>query len=218
MNSLRTNFLHMKVYNGKVPTLSREILKLSSKKIHFQKPTSAEPAGTPYEQFGAHSPLWLGRGKIEEHKSRLFFEAPPVPYRMSKFILLYVLIAGFFVGFREKKLKIQRQYLSDKEKELNAKIVPFIQAMENLRFTAVEQRAYMIEKAVADQYSPGLYELIRKRFYQDDIFIQNFAEKWQFEGQSSAFNNTSGVPEYQLGKRSITDVGLFDGREVGYTD
>jgi len=41
--------------------------------------------------------------------------------------------------------------------------------MEDVRFTAVDQRNYMIQKSVIDSINPNYYEHVRQRYNQDDI-------------------------------------------------
>jgi hypothetical protein len=47
--------------------------------------------------------------------------------------------------------------------------MPFVQAMENLRYTALDQKNYMYVKAVADSKGPNVFENVRWRFHQEDI-------------------------------------------------
>jgi hypothetical protein len=48
-------------------------------------------------------------------------------------------------------------------------ILPFVQAMEDIRYTALEQRNYMIYKSVLDSINPVYFENVRWRYYNDDI-------------------------------------------------
>jgi hypothetical protein len=41
--------------------------------------------------------------------------------------------------------------------------------MEDVRFTALEQRNYMIYKSVIDSINPNYFEHVRRRFHQEDI-------------------------------------------------
>jgi hypothetical protein len=49
------------------------------------------------------------------------------------------------------------------------RILPFNQAMEDVRFTALEQRNYLIIKSLADSIHEGMFENIRWRYHQEDI-------------------------------------------------
>jgi hypothetical protein len=208
MNSLRWNMLQKQRINN-------NIVRIISKKIHFQPPSKEDNASNTY-QFANHSPLLLSRGKIEEHKSRLFFESPPVPNRFPKYFYVYFCIAAFFFGMYEKKRRVQKQYFYEMEKDMHLKVAPFIQAMENLRYTAVEQRNYMIQKAVCDQYSPALFELMRKRYHNDDIFVQPYLPVWGNFGQNTSIISNGLTNKIELFDRTMADKGLFDNREVGY--
>jgi hypothetical protein len=48
-------------------------------------------------------------------------------------------------------------------------ILPFNQAMEDLRYTAVEQKNYMVIKLLADNVHPGVFENVIRRYNADDI-------------------------------------------------
>jgi hypothetical protein len=48
-------------------------------------------------------------------------------------------------------------------------ILPFVQAMEDIRYTALEQKNYIILKAMAENIHPAVFENVRKRFHQEDI-------------------------------------------------
>ena len=47
--------------------------------------------------------------------------------------------------------------------------MPFVQAMENIRYTSLEQKNYMIQKSIADVTHPAYFENLRWRFHQEDI-------------------------------------------------
>jgi hypothetical protein len=48
-------------------------------------------------------------------------------------------------------------------------ILPFNQALEDLRYTAIEQKNYMVIKLLADNIDPSVFENIIKRYNADDI-------------------------------------------------
>lgn len=186
------------------------------KSIHYQKPDLSK-SSVLVDNYGAHSPIYLSRGKIEEHRSRLFFEAPPVPHRIPKYLFLACIVISLLAGGREKVRKRQKMYLAEVEKDMHRKIVPFVSAMEDLRFTAIEQRNYMINKAIADQYSPALFEHLRKRFYQEDVFIQTPRAGHRYHGKPLHIQSQSILPKSGFMDRTMSDKGLFDNREIGYS-
>eukprot|EP00345_Euplotes_harpa_P011071 CAMPEP_0168344376 /NCGR_PEP_ID=MMETSP0213-20121227/16778_1 /TAXON_ID=151035 /ORGANISM="Euplotes harpa, Strain FSP1.4" /LENGTH=125 /DNA_ID=CAMNT_0008352103 /DNA_START=198 /DNA_END=575 /DNA_ORIENTATION=+ len=51
------------------------------------------------------------------------------------------------------------------------KTVPFVQAMEDIRFNAVSERNYMILKAICDSENPETFQLYRARYNQEDFFV-----------------------------------------------
>ena len=57
----------------------------------------------PHEhQYGAHSPLQLNRNKVDQLRSRIFFEHPPVPHRIAKFFLAFCVLSCFYTGVKDK--------------------------------------------------------------------------------------------------------------------
>ena len=44
--------------------------------------------------------------------------------------------------------------------------------MEDIRYVALEQRNYMILKAICDAKDPRHFEFMRKRWNQDDMFMK----------------------------------------------
>ena len=47
--------------------------------------------------------------------------------------------------------------------------MPFVQAMENLRYTALDQKNFMHLKAVSDNSGPNVFENVIWRYHQQDI-------------------------------------------------
>lgn len=193
---------------------SYRILKLQLKNIHYQAP---EINASGHHQYSAHSPLHISRGKIEEHKSRLFYDSPPVPNRLPKYVFLFVILSTMYSGYKIKQRFRQKMYILEKDKEMNEYLLPFVQAMEDIRFTADEQRNYMIHKAVADQYSPALFDHMRKRYYQDDIFVQDVDYHMHYWGQPTHTQQQTIKPTSTLVHTTFQDKGLFDNRELGYS-
>jgi hypothetical protein len=60
-----------------------------------------------FDQYSAHSPLFMGRWGIEEQRSKIFFEHPPVPNRIAKFALLLIFALTVGGGVRTR---IRRKY------------------------------------------------------------------------------------------------------------
>jgi len=195
---------------------SYQIYFSSKKFIHFIKPDNNRPTHSA-DNYGVHSPMYLARGKVDENRSRLFYESLSIPNRFPKYLFLFTILSGLFYGAKAKMKKRQKVYVYEKEKEIYQKIGPFIQAMEDLRYTAIEQRDYMIDKAIADQYSPALFEHLRKRFNQEDIFVQTPKPYNRSYGRPIGPQNVSLVPDSKIFENTMSDRGLFDNRELGYS-
>lgn len=189
---------------------------LSKKSFSFQKATTENVTTRNIDQYSAHSPLHFSRGKVDENRSRLFFETPQVPNRIPKFVFILVAFLTVCGAARDRARRRQKQYLLEQENMLLSQISPFVQAMEDLRFTAIEQREYMIHKAVADQHSPALFEHLRWRFRQEDIYVNDFRQEWRNFGQGKPVFNQGLDPNNRRSQSTYGDKGLFDNREVGY--
>ncbi len=149
-------------------------LKLSKqfKSRHFHNTKGKNPdysGGANFDQYAAHSPLHHSRNKADELRSKIFFEHPPIPNRIPKFILLFFVVTTFGCGVRDKVHRRNKAFTKEEDRKLFRMIVPFVQAMEDVRFTAFEQKNYMITKAVADITQPGNFENVRWRYHQEDI-------------------------------------------------
>ena len=46
--------------------------------------------------------------------------------------------------------------------------------MEDVRFCAIQERNYMILKAICDSDGPEMFEAYRQRYRQEDIFVSYF--------------------------------------------
>jgi hypothetical protein len=145
-------------------------IKSKTRKFHNMEGRRPEYDTGPYfDQYAAHSPLQHSRFKVEEFRSKIFFEHPPIPNRIPKFILLFCIVATFSCGVRDKVARRNKLFVKEEERRLFRLIVPFVQAMEDVRFTAIEQQNYMISKAISDATQPGYFENIRWRYHQEDI-------------------------------------------------
>lgn len=122
-----------------------------------------------FDQYSAHSPIQISRHGTEELRSKIFFEHPPIPNRVAKFAFLFCCVATFSTGVRDKILRRNRRYIREQERQMFRLIAPFVQAMEDLRYTAVEMKDYMVIKSVSDAINPSYFEHIRWRFHQEDL-------------------------------------------------
>ena len=145
-------------------------MKTKSRTFHNTKGRHAEHSvGPSFDQYAAHSPLQHSRHKVEELRSKIFFDHPPIPNRIPKFILLFFITAVFSTGVRDRFLRRNKKFVKEQERNIFRLILPFVQAMEDVRYTAIEQKNYMITKAISDTVHPGVFEHIRWRYHQEDI-------------------------------------------------
>lgn len=75
----------------------------TTRSFHNVKSKNPDSSGTPFfDQYSAHSPLQISRNRVEENRSRLFFEHPPVPNRIAKYFLLFSIVMTFSSGVKDK--------------------------------------------------------------------------------------------------------------------
>ena len=55
-----------------------------------------------FDQYAAHSPLQASRYSSDEIRSKIFFQHPPIPNRIPKFVMAFFLAATFSTGFLDK--------------------------------------------------------------------------------------------------------------------
>jgi hypothetical protein len=122
-----------------------------------------------FDQYSAHSPIQISRHGVEELRPKIFFNHPPIPNRIAKFSILFCLIMTFSTGVRDKIRRRNKRYVREQERKLFRVILPFIQAMEDVRFTALDMKNYMVIKALSDNLNPAFFPYIRQRFHQEDI-------------------------------------------------
>ena len=58
--------------------------------------------------------------------------------------------------------------MHDKTRKASRRTLPFVQAMEDIRFCAIQERNYMILKSLCDVVDPRQFELFRARYNQED--------------------------------------------------
>ena len=96
--------------------------------------------------------------------------------------------------------------------------------MEDVRFTAVDQRNYMIIKSVVDSINPNYFDRVRWKYHQEDIqydyiIIVSVPEvkhntKRYANGKSCHSQSLHNSVRYA--PSTFYDKGLFDARELGY--
>ena len=119
---------------------------------------------------GPHNPNSRTRHFTEEQRSRLFYDRPFIYGRLPKWILIYCASMMFWSSYYSCLKKEFAQHSAGITKQCLRKTVPFVQAMEDIRFIAVQERNYMILKAICDSENPELFDLYRTRYNQEDFF------------------------------------------------
>ena len=118
--------------------------------------------------FDAHSPMFRNRRFNEERRTRLFSDRPFIFGRFPKYLIAWCFCMQFWCGYYLYYKHSLDNHLHDKTRKANRRTLPFVQAMEDIRYIAVQERNYMILKAICDREDPRLFELFRSRFNQED--------------------------------------------------
>ncbi len=118
-----------------------------------------------------HNPNSRIRNMPHERRTKLFRDKPFIHGRFPKFVLAWCISMAFWsTHYLRTKMGLQ-QYNSEVTKRALRKTVPFVQAMEDIRFNALSERNYMMLKAICDVENPNLFEVYRARYNQEDFFL-----------------------------------------------
>ena len=75
----------------------------------------------------------------------------------------------------------------------------------------------MVNKSLADRYSPALFNHHYKRFNQEDIYMDELISNYRNLGSGNGFSFNSTADGWnKRAPRSYRDKGLYDDREVGF--
>ena len=80
----------------------------------------------------------------------------------------------FWAGYYLYHKHSHSAHLIDKTRKANRRTLPFVQAMEDIRFVAIQERNYMILKAICDRSDPRYFDLFRSRYNSEDLFVSYY--------------------------------------------
>lgn len=114
--------------------------------------------------FDAHSPMFRNRHFNEEKRSRMFSDAPFIWGRAPKFLIGWMICMQFWAGYHIYHKHALSLHLQEQTKKAYRRTLPFVQAMEDVRFCAIQERNYMILRAICDYSDPRMWNLMRSRY------------------------------------------------------
>jgi hypothetical protein len=198
-------------------SLLKKNLTSNTRQYHNTKGRRPEWEDHPrfYEMRG-HSPMQASRHKIEEWRSKIFFESPPIPNRIPKYFALFSAVMIITTGMRDKIKKRHKKFVRQQERKMFQMVLPFVQAMEDLRATALDQKHYMLIKSISDLRDPRFFEHVRWRYHQEDIYAPELGTRWRFGSTGKVFHNQKLLNFIRFEPNTFWDKGLFDTRELGY--
>ena len=87
--------------------------------------------------FDAHSPMFKNRHFNEEKRSRMFADTPFIWGRLPKFLIAWMLSMQFWAGYYIYHKHALNAHLQEQTRKAYRRTLPFVQAMEDVRFCAV---------------------------------------------------------------------------------
>lgn len=81
--------------------------------------------------------MFRNRHFNEERRSRLFTDRPFIFGRFPKYLIAWCLSMQFWAGYYLYHKHSHNQHLHEKTKKANRRTLPFVQAMEDVRFVAI---------------------------------------------------------------------------------
>src|SRR6056300_821292 len=133
--------------------------------------SSARTKGSRIRDFDAHSPMFRNRHFNEERRSKLFADTPYIWGRLPKFLIAWCISMQFWAGYYLYQKQSLTIHLQEETKKAYRRVVPFVQALEDVRFCAIQERNYMILRAICDYSDPRMFGLFRARYNQEDHFV-----------------------------------------------
>ena len=118
--------------------------------------------------------MFKNRHFNEEKRSKLFADTPQIWGRYPKFLISWMLCMQFWAGYHIYHKHALSQHLQEQTRKAYRRTLPFVQAMEDVRYVAVTERQYMILRAICDYSDPAKFELFRTRYNQEDHFVSYY--------------------------------------------
>ena len=115
--------------------------------------------------------MFKNRHFNEEKRSRMFDSTPFIWGRLPKYFVAWMCMMQFWAGYYIYLKNSLNQHLQDQTRKAFRRTLPFVQAMEDVRFCAVQERNYMILRAICDYSDPAMWDLMRSRYNQEDSFL-----------------------------------------------
>ena len=115
-----------------------------------------------------HSPLFRAKHGLDERKAKIFDMKPDIPGRKAKLILSFCIVSFFWGFMKMKKRQEEIRVASLRTAQIFSRIIPFVQAMEDVRLCAIQEKNYLILQSICVS-APELFEELRRRYNQEDI-------------------------------------------------
>ena len=104
----------------------------------------------------------------------MFQDTPFIWGRFPKFIMAWAIAMQFWAGFHVYKKHAISVHLQEKTRKAYRRSLPFVQSMEDIRYCAIQERNYMIFRALCDMNDPKMFDLLRSRYNQEDTFLSYY--------------------------------------------
>ncbi|KRX06912.1 hypothetical protein PPERSA_07075 [Pseudocohnilembus persalinus] len=127
----------------------------------------------------AHSPLHKAIFNMEEKRSQLFLDRRRIPGRKAKLLVALGILCQFW-GMQQLTEVKNFQKNRDKEmQKLQRKSAPFLQAQNDLRFLALEDKKDLLIQELFDGKPQSYIDSITERYHQKDVWAP-FRHRYQY--------------------------------------
>ena len=114
--------------------------------------------------FDSHTPMFKNRHFNEQRRSKLFNESPYIWGRLPKFAIAWVCTLSLWAGYYLHHKHALNMHLQEETRKAYRRTVPFVQAMEDVRYCAIQEKNYMLLRAICDFADPRMFDLLRSRY------------------------------------------------------
>lgn len=118
----------------------------------------------------AHSPFAKAIKGTLEKRSELFPERLAIPGRRAKYVFAFGIMVNM-IGWKNW-LDIHRtfRWQDEHHRKVQRKAVPFLQAMEDIRYVALEDRAHILIDELFSSESEEYRESLKSPYFQKDVW------------------------------------------------
>ncbi len=108
------------------------------------------------------------RHGLDERKAKLFQQKPFIPGRKAKYFFTFCILGMAWGSLRSQRRQEDARKSSHRTGQILRRLVPFVQAMEDVRICAIHERNYLMLQSICAS-DPAVFEELRRRYNQEDL-------------------------------------------------